>query len=331
MKHNLSLLTGALLFAVAAGASAQTAVTDPVGYITANVTGTNNPASPAISYVGASLVNKVEYAGTATAGADNSATFAAGSFADGAFGLNSLSEPRYYVEITTGANAGVWTDIASNTTSSLTLADPIGAMMSGQNVKIRAHHTVASLFGDNAGNALKLSGGVDTASADILELISPVGVTQLFFNTDENAWVSGANLVNDKVIAPGEGIKVRRRGADVPIVWVGHVKTGPTVLPVETGTNLVAIPRAVGSNFTLANSGLMSSGLLGGVDTASADILTQLSGFAVSQIYYNTDEAAFVSGANIVDTTPLPEGSALRIQRRGAPFNWVVPQETIAP
>ena len=35
MKNKLSILIGAISLAAAAGASAQTAVTDPVGYITA--------------------------------------------------------------------------------------------------------------------------------------------------------------------------------------------------------------------------------------------------------------------------------------------------------
>ena len=143
--------------------------------------------------------------------------------------------------------------------------------------------------------------------------------------------MAGANLVNDKVIAPGEGIKVRRRGATTPIVMVGHVKTGKTVLPIEQGTNLIAVPRAVGSAFTFANSNLLGSGLTGGVDTSSADVITQLTGSTVNQIIYNTDESAFFSGATNADNFQLTEGSAIRIQRRGAPFNWAVPQETIAP
>ena len=40
MKHNVSLIVGALALAAAAGSHAQTAVTDPVGYITINVAGT---------------------------------------------------------------------------------------------------------------------------------------------------------------------------------------------------------------------------------------------------------------------------------------------------
>ena len=332
MKHNISLITGALLIAAATGAKAQTtATTDPVGYITANVTGGTN-TTPGISYLGASLVNKIEYAGTATGGSGTSATFAASTFTAGAYGLNTLNEGKFYVEITTGANAGVWTDIRGNTDTTLTLADAIGGLFSGQSVKIRAHHTVSSLFGDNVGNPLKLTGGIDTASADVLELVSPTAVTQLFFNTDENSWVAGATLANDKVIAPGEGVKVRRRSAAAPIVWVGHVKTGKTVLPVEAGTNLVAVPRAVGSSFTFATSGLLASGLTGGVDTAGADVITQLTGANVSQIIYNTDEAAFFSGATNADTFPIPEGTAIRILRKGTTaFNWVIPAETIAP
>jgi hypothetical protein len=336
MKHNVSLITGALLIAAAAGSYAQTAVTDPVGYITMNVTGTANPAAPAISYVGASLVNAVQYAGTAVGGAGTTATFAAASFTVDAFGLNSLNEGKFYVEITSGPNAGVWTDIRDNDATTLTLLDSIGAQINGQTVKIRQHHTVSSLFGDGVANPLKLQGGADTSAADILELISPAGTTQIFFNTDENSWVAGANLVNDKVIAPGEGIKIRRRGVTTPIVLVGHVKTGQTVLPIEQGTNLIAVPRAVGSAFTFggtgtSNSNLLGSGLTGAADTSAADVISQLTGVTLNQIFYNTDEGAFFTGATNADNFPIPEGTALRIQRRGPAFNWKVPAEIIAP
>jgi len=331
MKNHLSFIIGALALAAAAGSNAQTATTDPVGYITLNVTGTATPSAPAISYVGASLVNAVQFAGTATGGAANTANFAAGSFTAGAYGLNSLGEGKFYVEITSGPNAGVWTDITANTATDLTLLDPIGAQINGQTVKVRQHHTVASLFGDNGANPLKLQGGADTSEADILELIRPTGTTQIFFNTDENSWVAGAVLVNDKTIAPGEGIKVRRRGATTPIVQVGHVKTGKTVLPVEQGTNLIAVPRAVGSAFTFSSSNLLESGLTGGADISEADVITQLTGTTVSQIIYNTDEAAYFAGATNANNFQIPEGSALRIQRKGAAFNWAVPAETIAP
>ena len=335
MKMKLPLLVGLASLAALVGVHAQSAVTDPVGYITLNVTGTAT-SQPAISYVGASLVNKVEYAGSAVSGTGSTATFAAASFTAGAYATNAapLSQPLFYVEITSGANAGQWTGVVSNTATTLTLKEPFGGnFTAGTTVKIRAHHTPSSLFGANTvANPLKLTGGVDVGSADVLQLISPTATVQLYYNTDEASWVTGATLANNYVIAPGVGIKVLRRGPATSIVQTGYVKTGPTKLSVKTGTNLIAIPRAVGSNFTYqdTSSNLLTSGLTGGVDLSSADVITRLSGVTVNTIIYNTDEGAFFNGATNANLFQLTEGTSIRIQRKAAPFTWTIPQEVIA-
>ena len=142
---------------------------------------------------------------------------------------------------------------------------------------------------------------------------------------------------------PGVGVKVLRRGAATGIVMTGYVKTGATKLTVPTGTSLISVPRAVGANFVFKDtnvvagnetgSKLLASGLVGGDSSTgpTVDVITQLLGTNVSLIYYNTDESAFFTGATNANLFPIPEGSALRINRKGAPFTWTVPKEPIAP
>jgi hypothetical protein len=166
MKHSSSLLTGALFVAVATGAFAQTAVTDPVGYITLPVTGGGTNAIPALSYVGASLVNKIEVSAVTAASNGTTINFAAGVLpAAGTYGLNSLGKPSYYVEIATGPDAGKWTDIQSNAATSLTILDNLGTQASTQTVKIRKHHTISSLFGATAAT-VQLKQGPTIVEAD---------------------------------------------------------------------------------------------------------------------------------------------------------------------
>ena len=62
----------------------------------------------------------------------------------------------------------------------------------------------------------------------------------------------------------------------------------------------------------------------------AVDVITQLLGTNVSLIYYNTDESAFFSGATNADLFTIPEGSSLRVNRKGAPFTWTIPREPIA-
>jgi hypothetical protein len=342
MKLNLSFLTGAAsLAALLSGAIADSAVTDPVGYITLNVPGTANPAAPKVSYQGASLVRETIYAGSPVSGVGNSATFAASSFTT-VFGLNALNQPAYYVEIASGPDAGVWTDITATTGGNvLTLADAIGAKFTSTvTVKIRKHHTVASVFGDNTvSNPLTLQGGEDNTSADLVELVSSTATKQIIFNTEENAWFAGSTASNEQIIAPGDGIKLTRRGATKTITQVGHVKTGQTVLAIESGVNLVATPLAVPTIGTTAaplpfnfNNSALRPGLTSGEDNTTADLILQLdSAGAATQIIYNSEEDGYFAGANPVGTTSIPEGTSLRIFHRGPAFNWTVPAVLIAP
>ncbi len=345
MKLNLSFFTGtASLAMLISGAFADSAVTDPVGYVTLNIPG-GTPTAPKVSYLGATLVNPTIYAGAPTSSTGpNNATFAANSFTT-TFGLNSLAQSMYYVEIAASsvpADVGLWTNITASTTNSLTLADAIGAKMAtATQVKIRLHHTMASVFGDaSVGNPLKLIGGPDNSSADLVELISPAGSNELFFNSEEGAWFSGSTPSNEQVIAVGDGLRVRRTGAATSFVQVGHVKTGPTTVLVEPGTNLItgllAVPTtgttATPLPFDFTNSGLLLSGLTGGADNSVADIITRISSTGVAtDIFYNSEEGGYFSGSDPAGNIQITEGTSIRIFHRGPAFNWTVPAVLIAP
>lgn len=345
MKLNLTILTGITAASLLSGVFATDAVTDPVGYITLTVPGGSNPT---ISYLGTSgMVNPTTYGGTPTG--NNGASqvdFAANSFTGGAFGDNSLGQPFYYVEISDSSvpgDIGLWTDIDSNTTDSLTLVDPIAAKFSvaGVKVKVRKHLTLAQVFGDGTlANPLKLTGGVDVNSADLVEFVNFLGTTVNFFNTEEEAWFSGATASNERVIAPGDGLRVSRRGAATTVSLVGNVKTGITQVAVEPGVNLIsstlAVPTsgAVGSPIPLDfdNSNLIASGLVGGVDVNTADNILQISGLgATTDLIYNTEEEGYFAGATNVGTNVIAEGTAIRLFHRGAGFSWKIPAVLIAP
>jgi hypothetical protein len=341
MKLNLAFLTGASLAALVTGAFADSATTDPVGYVTMNIAGTTNPASPKVSYVGTSLVTPTIFSGSPVSGSGSTANFAANAFSV-TFGLNSLGQPTHYVEITSGPNAGVWTDITASTANSLTLHDAIGGLFTSTvTVKVRAHHTVSSVFGNNTpANPLTLNGGVDNTQADLVELVNSTGTKQIFFNTDEDAWFNGPLNSNDQIIAPGEGIRITRRSAAKTITQVGHVKLGQTVLTVEPGVNLLSSPLAVPTSGTVStpvtfdfnNSNLRASGLIGGVDNTVADNILQLDANGnATDLIFNTDEDGYFAGPNPVGANNIPEGTSFRLFHRGSGFNWIVPAVLVAP
>lgn len=354
MKNKLSLIIGATLLATAAGSIAQTAVTDPVGYITLPVAGGGSAASPALSYIGASLVNKIEVSAVAAAAsAGTTAEFAAGVLpAAGAYGLNSLGQGSYYVEIASGPNAGVWTDVVASSATTLTLLDPIGNLCQNQTLKVRKHHTIATIFGSTSAQVQLQQGAAIGQADELLVIENPTANVSrsFYFSTDDadfdgnaDGWVfANGNPAAEYVLAPGVGVKVSRKNAgEVKIIQVGHVKTGPTVLTIETGLQLVSVPRAVGANFNLDNSGLLASGLTGNLTLGGSDELQELLGGSPLNFYYSTDDADFdgnadgwVNSGNGNALTAiqklLNEGTSVAIKRKGVPFNWVVPAETIA-
>src|SRR5262245_28940064 len=121
MKTTLSLLTGvASLAALLSGAAAQTATTDPVGYITINVNGGGTNAAPVFSNISPTLVNKVDFAGAVLTAAGTTLNFTGTPFTANAFNQVSPTQPAYYIEVTNGSGEGVWSNIASNTTSAVT-------------------------------------------------------------------------------------------------------------------------------------------------------------------------------------------------------------------
>ncbi len=338
MNIKLPLLVGLASLAALVGAHAQSAVTDPVGYITTTI---SNQVSGVRgeTFVGPTLVTKVEFAGVVATAAGTTLNFSGTPFAANQF--NGANGP-HYLEITNGTGNGVWTDITATTANSVTLLDNISSFITPATttVKIRKHHTVGTYLG--AANSIGLQGGVDLASADQIVILNPV--TQLpktiFFSTDEFApgWVdaSFASAVND-IIAPGQGLLVKRVGGasagTLSFVQTGYVKTGPTVLPIEAGENVVSIPNAVG--VSLANSGLGAS-LTQGADLASADqVVVNTGNNAFTTVFFSTDEFApgWVDASfNPQGTTVLKEGTAILIKNTAVPtpFNWTVPAVTIA-
>jgi uncharacterized protein (TIGR02597 family) len=343
MKHHLSLLTGAVALAAAAGSYAQTAVTDPVGYITLNV----RPAGT-LSFVAPSLVNKVEFSGVASAATATSITVSGAPFAAGAFNPNTAGKAQYYVEVTNGTGEGAWTNITGNTTSQVTTADDMTAVITAgtSTIKIRKHVTIADMFG--ATNSAGLKSGDQISAADEIKVLNSEtkAITSIFYYDDgvAQAWVDADFAeVPDYPIEPQQGLYINRKLATpVSFVRVGHVKTGKTMLTSDPGINIVAVPRAVGSAFTLGNSNLTNAGAQSGRvkssdQIATADVLKiqQASGGLKEFFHYDDGVAqAWVDADfNELPGEQLNEGTSFVFLRQpsAGTFTWTVPAETIAP
>ena len=346
MKLNLSIFTGvASLAALMSGVFADTATTDPVGYVTTVV----NPgavATPSETFYGPTVTQKIEFAGTVLSkSAGKVLNFSGTPLTVPAELTGYQAFPLYYVEITNGSGVGMWTDVTGFTTSSITTADDLSLVVTDTvtTVKIRAHHTIGSLFGTANTSNFLVGDSVD--SADELVLIDAAlegGLATIFFSNNEapfDGW-RDTNFADASkaVVAPGQGIKIKRKSAaNLSVVTVGHVNTGPTVVAIQPGENWVAVPLSTG--ISLLNTGLGATTITKGEDIDSADnVQFQTGANAFTDAFFSTNDAPFdgwrdASFADVKDQL-LKEGTFFNVKNnRGstAAFNLTFPAQVIAP
>jgi hypothetical protein len=283
------------------------------------------------------MVLPVLYAGTVsslqnTALTDTNATWTSSQFGSG--GVPAYAE----------FDNGSMVDIAgsASTTKSLSLAGNLGGMASaGDAYRIRAHFTVASLFGTNNETGLK-SGG-NTAQADnVMVLVPQTQQTLTIFYYDDgvnHGWLTADYNPADKlVVYPEQGLLVRRvASGDRHVYLCGPVKTGVTLAPVEPGYNLVGTLKSlkpVSLGALNLYTGSPVTGFASGGNTADSDTLlvVQPDGTTATYFYYKDsfgNEGWLDANYNFSATVPIKAGSAFFIHRlpTGSGFNWTIPAE----
>ena len=320
---SLILGVGAAGALLTSSAYAQSAVSDPVGYITVDVAG-GDGSTAAISLVSPTLLTAPEFTG-AVASAAGTVITVDGALTAGAF----TSGGTFYVEVTTGGTTGVFADITANDAGTITTAEDISAAATaGATITVRQHITLDQFLG--AANEAGLTDGGTAAAADsvtVFDATTQVGTAYFFLSGtgwfDTNFAPSG-----DAIIGPEQGLIVARRGADdVSFTSVGHVKVNQANLPVVSGLNVVGVPNAVGT--TLGASGL-SDGLAAGSTAAEADNVTTFVDGVSTTYFFLTGTGWFDTAFGASDDVPLPEGSSILITRRGADAtSWDAPAPTI--
>ena len=354
MKLHLSILTGvASVAAIMSNVFADTAVTDPVGYVTIQVR-----APGTLSFVAPSLVNKTEFAGVVTSHGANTITVAGTPFTPNAFDtdVEPIVGVQYYVEITNGAGTeGLWTNITTNLTNNqITTEDDLsGSIVDGTTtIKIRKHVSIADVFG--ATNAAGLFGSDQVSTADEIKILDTQtkNVKSVFYYDDGSyeQWMDADFVEVPKLaIQPGQGLYIDRKGAgSLSFVNVGHVKTGPTMMTFDPGISIIGVPHAVGANFVLDQTNLanilptplgpQSGRVLGGDQIAVADVLkvAQLDGSLKECFYYDDGSYTAWMDADFVEigtTEQLKEGTSFVFVRQASAgtFTWTSPLEVIAP
>lgn len=214
-KFSFQLLT--LCFAVHIAAS-QTVSTPIVGFSKEQLPAGQHFFSP--SFQKASV-----YSGTATlSGATISGINISGSLGTSAY-TDRPNFPTHYVEITSGDYAGTYYDIASNTSSSVTLTETPN-VSGAVSIVIRPHVTLADV--------IKSESGIGEYSDSIAVYDKVGGFTVYYF---ANGGVTGDDFstpMGHVPVSPGKGVGINT-GANLQVLTSGQVRDKNLRVPVYPG------------------------------------------------------------------------------------------------
>ena len=352
----IALLSGAALLSVSSLA-AQTATTDPVGYVTITVNGSPDGTATAYTPLSLSLENAILTAGALSETPSSAvATNSNASYTPSAFaGTDASGNATHYLQFTT---SGLIADIIANDATTITTdGDLTGLAASGDGYVVKKHSTLADIFG--AANEAGLAAGGSFSSSDQLFVMSSDGAgtfATYYFQDDPtdpvpivggfsggDGWrVVGDNATNqsDVVVGPDDGILIARAtSGDVEIVVSGSVNAVDHKRDLPAGLSLVAYPYPV--DVTLNDSGIYSAsnGYVSAGSFSASDNVYVLGSNGSYTTYYRqddpTDPVPIVGGFSggdgwrVVGNTGtdqgavvIPAGSAIIIQHKGSGLAW---------
>jgi hypothetical protein len=260
------------------------------------------------------------------------------AFVTGQFGTNGMPA---YLEF----DNGTMLDIVNTTPQSVSLVANVTGLAVGDAYRIRAHSTVASIFGIN--NAAGLTGGPNASQADTVTLLIPETqqtITLFYYAnpsfTTWEGWVRQDTFSPDpnEIIYPEQGIMIRRIiPGDLNLFLCGPIKSGPTVVPVQPGYNLVGTLKSLStvpvSGLNLF-TGFSSTGVIGGTQPSTGDNLIMVNqDGSVATFFYFYSPGVFqgwvnASGYTLAGGVLIPPGTAFFINRHGlGGFTWTIPAE----
>lgn len=281
-----------------------------VGYTTTVVKGTGSTGSSQyFSFVPIQLQKERVFQGTASA-SSNSVSLSGANLTSGA--LNAGIYPTHYLLITSGANAGLASDISFNTATAVTTVDDLSAPINaGASVAVIPHIKVTDVLG--VSGSQKIAGGSTASAADNIYLVGSDGNFRTFYyktgvgaglKTSSNADATGL------VVYPGESILIGRKVTSdtADIVQFGLVPNSDLKSVLTQGYSTAAS----GAPVPLKLSDLTS--VVAGASTAStADnvfVIDPTNG-QLRAFYYKTGVGAgwkTTANANVDVNTDLADG-----------------------
>jgi uncharacterized protein (TIGR02597 family) len=315
---------------------------EPFGYVKVNITPGTGTVKRS-SYISIPLLEDANIIGGAsgriTALTSNTITSAGAGWASGE--LSAPAEP-YLIEITSGKAQGRFLMVSTaipNTSDTLTI-DAVESMRvdlssleiaagaeDGDTFKIRPVDTLKSFFGTP--DSSRILGGSSVATADSVKLNVNGSTFTYYFNTNSGRWTGiglGASDASNVRLPPYSGLQYERlSNAPLSFIVTGRVPSGRRMASIKaSGTTIFAphwpIPMTLGQ-LALQNV----SGWLSGSSAAAADTLIMSSGGSTFTYYHNgTSWRSIGLGGGIADSTVVPVGASLLINRRGSAPGYTV-------
>lgn len=340
-------------FSVPASHSQETATTDPVGFVTVGITaGTGTAKRNTLFSLPLLETESItgQVAGTITGVTANSISNSNAGWSAGA--LSSPATP-YLIQITSGAAEGRMFLIASsastggaiagtaNTATTVTVSSvdatqvdltTLGITVGTDTYRIYACDTLSSFFGTPATTGVQ--GGTSAANADTIVIITNGSAKTYFYSTTSNRWTQvtlGSPDSSNVPLIPYYGIQYARLPASVINFTVtGAVPTESRKVSIKnSGPTLLSQYWPVES--TLVGLGLQNlPGWLTGASASSADTVLVVSGGTASTFWYNgTNWKKVTLGSPNSDTTPIPIGSSVMINRKGTAAGYTPLAQTV--
>ena len=354
MKSTSLTLAAAAVLAALPLANAQnvTATTDPVGFVTVNITagtGTtkrNTFYSPPL--LEASTVTG-QASGVITAVSSNSITNSNAGWSAG-----ELSNPAtpFLIMVTSGAADGRIFLISSsnstggaiagvaNTATTVTISTidttqvnltNLGIVAGTDTYKIFSCDTLSSLLGTPSSTGVL--GGTSASNADVVTMFVNGSATNYFYKTDAvpPRWTrqSPAIDASNVPILPYFGFSYARLPASPALAFTitGGVPTEPRQTSVKNSGNTM-LSQFWPVDSTFASSGL-SSVVTSGANVTVADVVTLTSNGSATNYFYNGTEWRRQSPNIAANSTVIPVGSSVRISRKGSASGYTTLSQTV--
>ncbi|MDP3851284.1 MAG: hypothetical protein Q8Q59_12320 [Luteolibacter sp.] len=300
-------------------ASAQTAYTTPVGYVTQALT----PSK--FNLIGLTVQTPV-----AVAGDLEDVTGAVLTDSDVVDFAAVLTPSRtYIIEITSGTAFGASQDFVTVSGSTVTLPGAITGLANGDKYQIRVAPTLETVFGTTTSVLQK---GAVSGSADIVYLPNGSGGYLQYWQNLAGSWrnfIGGSAASNIPVIYL-DGILIQKRAAAASLVFSGEVKTIGSTTAIIKGFNPIGSVYPAGS--TLQNIGLADD-LLKGAVAGSADIVHIPNGSGGYTLYWLNLASSwrnFIGGGAAPADIPLTTGFFIEKRNVGTVTVDIAPPSTYA-